>query len=110
MRHRSISDHPLQGSHHIQPDPTVAASQLTDPDPGLTRRRQWEELDPGLHLLDRALLVVGRVARFAVPDPEEVPGPALFHLLPVLLWCPTVPGHSCVPREGPSGLAYSLWW
>ena len=94
MRRGRICDHTVQGPHNIQPRPTTPSSLAG---PSVPRRRGGQELDLGLHLPYWALPVVGRVARIAGPDPEEVPGPALVHLVPVLLWGVAVSGDRGVP-------------
>lgn len=71
-------------------------------------RCQWEELDVGVHLPDRALPFLVRLASVTGPRSQEIPGTALRYILHLLLRGPAVLGHRCLHGERPSSLDVSL--
>lgn len=125
LRGRRLGHHPLQGPGHLQPGPAPPIDHRALPEHELdpehepvlpflavdtvARGRQGEELDTGMPVPHRALLVVVGLARAASPRAQEVPGPALGYLVHVLLRSDPVPGHRCVCGEGPPGLARPHW-
>ncbi|KAL0325779.1 UNVERIFIED_CONTAM: protein WALLS ARE THIN 1 [Sesamum radiatum] len=73
LRGWCIRHHTIQRSRHLQPDSTGSKRKGCFTDAAGAGRRQRQELDTGLHILDWPLPVVVRLARAAGPDPQKYP-------------------------------------
>lgn len=110
LRSRSISNHAVQGTHHIQPISNTRTERRGCTDVSVARRCKWQELDSWVSLPHRPLPLLVRLAGLASSGAQEVPGSPLCHLLYVFLWPHSVCHYCCSCWERPTGLDLPQRW